>query len=100
MLSQVGGAEIDAQPIPEYNKLFQRAQGWIGADADYTVKLPKDRVLWLFGDTLLGEVCSGRRLHATLINNSLGVQRGLNPASATMRFLMAAHRKVNPQHRS
>lgn len=96
VLSQARGATWKADPIPEYNRLFQRSQGWIGADADYTVQLAKDRVLWLFGDTLLGEIYGGRRIHAILINNSVGEQRGLNPISARMNFFIGSSSEGKP----
>jgi len=71
---------------PDYNHLFERKDGWTGADGAYTVALSEDRVLWLFGDTWVGKIREERHVDATLINNSLAIQHGKDPATATLRF--------------
>src|SRR5436190_10203176 len=40
-----------ASAAPEWDRLFQNTNGWIGADGNYSVPLGNDRVLWLFSDT-------------------------------------------------
>ncbi len=74
------------QPAPEWDKLFQRTNGWIGADGDYSVRLSDDKILWLFSDTWVGEVKHGKRVNPRMINNSIGVQHGTNPATASVDF--------------
>jgi hypothetical protein len=56
--------------MPEYDALFARTSGWIGADGDYSVPLDKNTTLWLFSDTFVGEVKDGKRVGAAMINNS------------------------------
>ena len=63
-------------PAPELDALFQRTNGWIGADGNYAVSVTSDRTLWFFSDTWIGRVAHGRRTNATLVNNSVGVQTG------------------------
>jgi len=63
---------------PEWDALFQRASGWIGADGAYSIPLGGDTTLWLFSDTLVGKVKAGKRLDARMINNSIALQRGTN----------------------
>jgi hypothetical protein len=41
-----------AAPAPELDALFDRADGWIGADGAYSVALSPQRTLWLFSETL------------------------------------------------
>lgn len=65
-----------AAPAPELDALFDRADGWIGADGAYSVALAPDRRLWLFSDTWVGKVRDGRRTDATIVNNTVGVQAG------------------------
>jgi Domain of unknown function (DUF4185) len=65
-----------ATPAPELDALFQRADGWIGADGAYSVILSPKRTLWLFSDTWVGKVRDGRRTDATIVNNTVGVQEG------------------------
>ncbi len=66
------------KPAPEWDALFQRQSGWIGADGDYTIPLNRDTTLWLFSDTFVGRVKDGKRLDARMINNSIALQHGTN----------------------
>src|ERR1039457_7215774 len=63
---------------PEWDALFQREAGWIGADGAYSIPLGGDTTLWLFSDTFVGKVKEGKRLDACMINNSIALQRGTN----------------------
>lgn len=76
-LSTASAAEpiITAEPLPDYELLFGSTRGWIGADGAFSVPLGKDRILWLFSDTFVGEVRDGRRVNAVMINNSIAIQR-------------------------
>ncbi len=66
---------ITATALPEYDAKFQRTDGWTGADGDYSVALDDTTVAWLFSDTFVGSVRDNRRVNATLVNNSIGIQR-------------------------
>jgi hypothetical protein len=72
------GAEPAGKADPEWDALFQRKSGWIGADGNYSVPLDRDTTLWLFSDTIVGKVKDGKRLDACMINNSVALQRGTN----------------------
>ena len=76
MLANAEAAEvsIEAEPAPEYDALFARADGWIGADGDYSVALDKNTALWLFSDTFVGRVKDNRRVDTVMINNSVAIQ--------------------------
>jgi hypothetical protein len=63
---------------PEWDALFQRDSGWIGADGNYSIPLNGDTTLWLFSDTFVGRVKDGKRLDARMINNSIALQHGTN----------------------
>ncbi len=63
-------------PAPELDALFERADGWIGADGAYSVALSPSRTLWLFSDTWVGKIREGKRTDATIVNNTVGVQEG------------------------
>lgn len=65
---------ISAKPAPEIDALFQRNEGWIGADGFYSVVTP-GRILWLFSDTFVGKIRNGHRVDSTMVNNTVGVQR-------------------------
>jgi hypothetical protein len=72
------GAEPVGQAAPEWDALFQRDVGWIGADGVYSIPLGSDTTLWLFSDTFVGKVENGKRLDARMINNSIALQHGTN----------------------
>jgi hypothetical protein len=67
-----------AAPAPDLDALFQRADGWIGADGAYSVALSPRRTLWLFSDTWVGKIRDGRRTDATIVNNTVGIQEGVD----------------------
>jgi hypothetical protein len=79
-------ADWRAENLPDYDQLFQRTNGWIGADGDFTVALTNGLTLWLFSDTFIGEVRNGRRTNATMIHNSAAWQHGADPATARVDF--------------
>jgi hypothetical protein len=74
------------EPLPRYEALFQRSSGWTGGDGAYSTALGAGRFLWLFGDTFVGEVHDGRRIHARLISNSVAVQAGRAPEDGSVAF--------------
>ena len=77
-LGACAGAEFAGKAAPEWDALFQRQSGWIGADGNYSIPLSRDTTLWLFSDTFVGRVKDGKRLDARMINNSVALQRGTN----------------------
>ena len=86
VVAQLRGAEWYAQSAPEHDRLFQRTNGWTGADGDFAVVLTNGLTLWLFSDTFVGGVQDGHRVHATMINNSAAWQRGNDPAISRVEF--------------
>ncbi|UCD80713.1 MAG: DUF4185 domain-containing protein [Desulfobacterales bacterium] len=77
---------VSIEVLPDYNALFEREDGWTGADGAYTVKLSYNRILWLFGDTWYGGTRGGRHENAILINNSIAIQRGIIPPDVSVNF--------------
>ncbi|MFM8223418.1 MAG: DUF4185 domain-containing protein [Planctomycetaceae bacterium] len=67
------------RPAPEIERLFDSREGWIGADAIYSIPLPDQSWLWVFGDTLVGTIRDGRRHDLRMVNNSFARQRGFGP---------------------
>lgn len=79
-------AVLKAEPAPEWEVKFAASKGWIGGDGVYSTILPSRRVLWLFGDTILGEVKDGGRKGAVMVNNTIAIQNSQG-ADAPIRFL-------------
>ena len=69
-----------------YNRLFDRKNGWTGGDVASSLRLNDGRVLWLFGDSWLGSIREGRHVNSELVNNTIGIQTGLDPATAHVEF--------------
>ena len=62
--------------LPELDALFApQATGYLGADCAMSIGLGDDRVLWLFGDTLIGTLKDGRRHPSGMPRNSIAIQR-------------------------
>ena len=74
------------EPLPHYEALFQHPSGWTGGDGAYSAALGGNRFLWLFGDTLIGEVKDGRRIIAGMVPNSIAIQMGSEPQAASIDF--------------
>jgi hypothetical protein len=60
------------------------------------VDLGKGRVLWLFGDTFINTKGGGDRSRAGLIRNSIGIQTGSDPSSASMAFFWRQNAAKGP----
>ncbi len=75
-----------ADSMPAWNAKFAGPDGWIGGDGAYSVNLDNNRILWLFGDTLLGTVKDGKRAGAAMVNNTVAVQTG-HSTDASIRFI-------------
>jgi hypothetical protein len=83
------------EPAPEYDALFQQRDGWIGADGAYSTPLSKEKTVWLFSDTWVGNIRDGRRVDATIVNNSVAIQDGAGP-NAKVRFFVRRDEHKKP----
>ena len=62
-----------AQPQAQWDRVFERHSGWTGADVAASFIIPGNRVLWLFGDSFVGEVDDNRHVRAAMVHNSIAV---------------------------
>lgn len=69
----LGCATQPLAPAQDCTPDFPYTEGWLGADAAYSLPLDHRRTLWLFGDTFVGAVGQTTRAGATLIHNSVAV---------------------------
>ncbi len=88
-------APAAAAPLPAWDAKFAGTDGWIGGDGAYSVELGPKRVLWLFGDTLLGKVKDGKRTGAAFVNNTVAIQSGHGP-DAAIRFVSGKAKDGKP----
>lgn len=66
----------EARPDETMNGKFAGASGWIGGDGIHSIPLPDESLLWVFGDTLVGQIRDGKRHDLSMVNNSFARQRG------------------------
>jgi hypothetical protein len=66
--------------------LFHRDPHWVGADVASTVDLGDGRILWLFGDTWIDPSGRGTRSGARMVSNSVAIQTGPDPSTASISF--------------
>jgi hypothetical protein len=72
---KVGQKQYVAAPDAAWDAAFTRTSGWTGGDVAGTVDLGDGRVVWLFGDTWIGDVADGRhKPGARMVNNSIAIQ--------------------------
>ncbi len=77
---------INAVPWKEADLLFHTNPRWLGADDAYSEDLGENRVLWLFGDSLIANSDKLVRSEVTMIRNSVAIQTGYDPATASIEF--------------
>lgn len=75
-----------ATPWPEAEALFHQNPQWLGADGVYSVDLGQGRILWLFGDSFIATSPANTRTGSTLVRNTIAIQTGYDPATASMHF--------------
>jgi hypothetical protein len=78
--------KFTVESLPNYEALFQRTQGWTGGDGVFSVRLDPEEILWLFGDTFIGQVKDGHHINFNLVNNTIAIQRGIEPDLSKINF--------------
>jgi len=82
LLNTLNGVAGGIAPAPDLDPLFApRPSGYLGADAALSIPLPDGRVLWIFGDTLVGCLGDGGRQIEAMPRNSVAVQRPGTPGA-------------------
>lgn len=62
------------EPLPQLERHFRPFHtGWIGADGIYSIPL-RNQTLWLFGDTLMGEMQPTARTISGMLRNTAALQ--------------------------
>jgi hypothetical protein len=75
-----------AEPWLQADALFRKEPRWLGGDDAYSIDLGAGRVLWLFGDSFIARGAYASRSEAKLIRNSVAIQNGYDPSSASIKF--------------
>lgn len=90
------------EPAPEWTEVFQRESGWFGGDGIFAIPYSgqdsgtaKDSILFLFSDTMFGEIVDGKLQPGyTMVNNSVATfVKGSTPASTSFHVAKDAQGK-------
>lgn len=77
---------FEASAWREADRLFRRDPQWVGGDGASSVDLGDGRILWLFGDSWIDPTGQRMRQGAHIVSNSVAIQVGTDPATASIRF--------------
>lgn len=92
------------EEAPEWTAMFKRTSGWFGGDGIFTIPLngeeqvgSEDTVLFIFSDSLLGEI-KGGKLQAgwVMVNNTVAYLQGREPRKDRIRFYWNIDDKGKP----
>jgi hypothetical protein len=97
VVSVKGGELAPGKSIPEYDRIFRQTNGWTGADGAYSVALKPGVTLWLYSDTWVGSIVSNRHHASRMINNSIVIQKGTDPATAEVEFIWRKGAQGEPE---
>ena len=81
--------DAGASQWPQANLLFHKNPHWRGSDDAYSILLGNDRILWLFGDTLISskdKVAPRNESYVKMPRNSIGIMNGLDPVTASIDY--------------
>lgn len=81
----------------EAEALFHADPLWQGGDAAASIVLDDQSILWLFGDSFIAPSAVRDRAGATLVRNTVAVQRGHDPCAATMHFVWRSTADGSPR---
>ena len=77
---------ITARSWASADSLFLGDHIWLGGDAASSIDIGDGRVLWLFGDSFIALDSTSSRRKSTMVRNTVAVQRGYDPSSASIQF--------------
>jgi len=83
---------LRCEPWLEADALFRSNPRWRGGDDAYSVMISKERRLWLFGDSFIALHDGAPRRQCATVHNTVAVQHGRDPATASMRFVWREER--------
>lgn len=101
-------AEITYKVVeaPEWTALFNRTSGWFGGDGIFAIPFTgvdapatsqQDSILFVFSDTMFGQIRGGKLQPGyKMVNNSVMVLKGTEPASDQARFLVHQNTQDEP----
>lgn len=81
-----------AEPAADWNAKFVGHSNWLGGDCVYSAQLAPNRILWLFGDTLVSPKGDGKRPGSKMVNNTIALLAG-RTSDAAIEFIVGRFAK-------
>jgi len=81
----VDGFDASGTAWSEGSQIFEDDR-WLAGDGAVSVDLGENRTLWVFGDSFVAPEGERSREDAFFVSNTMAVQRGDDPANASMTF--------------
>jgi hypothetical protein len=81
-----------AEAWPAGQSIFESDPSWLGGDGAQTIALGDDRILWLFGDSVVDP--SGDR-GPSFVHNTVAIQQGSNPSNASFDAAWGTETRTN-----
>ena len=86
----------EGRAFPAAERLFHGDPRWLGGDCAATVALSRGRILWLFGDSFVAREGASGRAGARMVRNTVGLQTGPDPCTASMALCWGRERDGSP----
>ena len=100
----VPAIEFTVERAPEWTSLFNRSAGWFGGDGIFAIPFSgadassDDSVLFLFSDTMVGEIKEGKlQAGYKMVNNSVMILKGEEPLEERSHFLIKETQAKDPE---
>lgn len=100
-----GEISFNVERAPEWTALFKRSSGWFGGDGIFAIPYSgvdqgsssEDSILFLFSDTMIGEIKEGELQEGyEMVNNSMAMLTGENADEENITFLIAKNKNNDP----
>jgi hypothetical protein len=95
--------EFTVERAPEWTALFNRSTGWFGGDGIFAIPFSgadassDDSVLFLFSDTMVGEIKEGKlQAGFKMVNNAVMILKGEEPVEERSHFLIKETQAKDP----
>ena len=77
---------MSGEPFEAAESLFRQDERWLGSDGAASAVLGKGQIFWSFEDTFVATSERHRRGESVMVRNTIAIQQGANPLTASMRF--------------
>ncbi|MEO6498139.1 MAG: hypothetical protein ABIN95_03970, partial [Mucilaginibacter sp.] len=101
--------KFTVEEAPEWNALFNRSSGWFGGDGIFAMPLngqdnvkakPNAQTMFIFSDSIIGEVVDGKILPPgeIMVHNTVAYLKGSEAKKENLEFVYAKKENGKPDH--